>query len=409
MILRKVATMVSLERIENASRLLQGRILSTPLVHSPTLSRMFHADVYLKLENLQKTGSFKIRGATYKISRILNRIGAGGVVAASAGNHAQGVALAASQANVPATIVMPKWASITKQEATRGYGGEVVICGDNLAESLEEARRLARQGRTFIHPYDDEDIIAGQGTIGLEILRELPNPDLVLVPVGGGGLISGIASAIKALRPATRVIGVEAKECPSAYESLRRGKRVNVAANPSLADGISVKQPGEVPFAVLRTQVDEVVLVEEEQIAAAILMLLERKKVLAEGAGAVGLAALLQGEVKEIEGRRVVLVVSGGNVDSPLLGRVLRKGLIKKGRVVRLSIPLQDVPGALARLLRIVARLQANVLHIYHDRSGRNLPVYATRVELEVETRGHGHVRELLDELGQAGYEVDLL
>jgi threonine dehydratase len=319
------------------------------------------------------------------------------------------VALAAKQAGVPATIVMPEWASITKQEATRGYQGEVVITGRNLGESLAKAEELAEQGRTFIHPFDDPEIIAGQGTIGLEILSDLPEPDVVLVPIGGGGLISGIAAAVKALRPATRVIGVQTVECPSAYESLRQGKRLEVPAHSSLADGISVKQPGAITFEHIRRWVDQVVLVEEEQIAAAILMLLERKKVLAEGAGAVPLAALMSGSLGDLEGRRVVLVITGGNVDSPLLGRILRKGLIKKGRVMRFSVKLEDVPGSLAGLLKIISRLHANVLHIYHDRSGRDLPTYVTRVELELETRGFEHIDEVVERLEQARYKVVLI
>lgn len=400
--------MVNLEQVRDAERILEGRIIRSPLVHSPTFSRMFEAEVHLKLENLQKTGSFKVRGATYRIFKTLEQIGPAGVVAASAGNHAQGVALAARQAGIPATIVMPQWASISKQEATRGYHGEVVISGHSLGESLAKARDLAAEGRSFIHPFDDADIIAGQGTIGLEILRQLPDPDVILVPVGGGGLIAGIATAVRQVRPAIRVIGVQTAECPSAYESLRRGQRLEVAARPSLADGISVKQPGEITFELIRRWVDRVVLVEEEQIAAAILMLLERKKVLAEGAGAVPLAALMSGALEDIRGRRVVLVISGGNVDSPLLGRILRKGLIKKGRVMRLSVRLEDVPGSLAGLLKIISQLHANVLHIYHDRSGRDLPTYVTRVELELETRGFEHMEEIEARVRQAGYQVNL-
>lgn len=398
--------MIPLDQIQDAARVLHGRIIRTPLVQSPTFSRMVDAEVYLKLENLQKTGSFKVRGATYKIFNNLERIGPAGVVAASAGNHAQGVALAARQAEIPATIVMPQWASLSKQEATRGYQGEVVIAGRSLGESLGRAKELAAAGRTFIHPFDDPEIIAGQGTIGLEILDELEHPDVILVPIGGGGLISGIAAAVKALRPSTRIIGVQSTECPSAYVSLQQGRRLEVPARSSLADGISVKQPGEITFELIRRWVDRVVLVDEEQIAAAILMLLERKKVLAEGAGAVPLAALMSGELEDIAGRRVVLVISGGNVDSPLLGRVLRRGLIKSGRIMRFSAPLEDVPGALAGLLRIVSEMHANVLHIYHDRSSRDLPATFTQVELEVETRGSDHADAVVERLNQAGYRV---
>ncbi|MBC7358970.1 MAG: threonine ammonia-lyase [Desulfacinum sp.] len=397
---------MELDRIRDAARVLKGRIIRTPLVYSPTLSDLFGADVYLKLENLQKTGSFKVRGATYKILKNRDKLGPRGVVAASAGNHAQGVALAARQAGVPAVIVMPVWASITKQIATRNYGGDVILHGTSLSESLDKALELSREGRTFIHPFDDEDIMAGQGTVGLEILQDLPDPDLVLVPVGGGGLIGGIGTAIKALRPRTQVVGVEAAVCPSASEALRTGRLVAVGSAQSIADGIAVKRLGEKTFEVIRRRVDRVVTVDEEHIAEALLLLLERKKVLAEGAGAVPLGALLTGAVRCEKGRKVVLVVSGGNVDSPLLGRVLTKGLLKSGRLMRFTVQVDDVPGSLARLLGVVAAQGANVLHIYHDRNVPDLPLHVTRVELEVETRGFDHMEALTEALKTEGYQL---
>ncbi|WP_073036508.1 threonine ammonia-lyase [Desulfacinum infernum] len=397
---------MELDRIRDAARVLKARIIRTPLVYSPTLSDLFGADVYLKLENLQKTGSFKVRGATYKILKNRDKLGPRGVVAASAGNHAQGVALAARQAGVPAVIVMPVWASITKQIATRNYGGDVILHGTSLSESLDKALELSREGRTFIHPFDDEDIMAGQGTVGLEILEDLPDPDLVLVPVGGGGLIGGIGTAIKALRPRTQVVGVEAAVCPSANEALRTGRLVAVGSAQSIADGIAVKRLGEKTFEVIRRRVDRVVTVDEEHIAEALLLLLERKKVLAEGAGAVPLGALLTGAVRCEKGRKVVLVVSGGNVDSPLLGRVLTKGLLKSGRLMRFTVQVDDVPGSLARLLGVVAAHGANVLHIYHDRNVPDLPLHVTRVELEVETRGFDHMEALTEALKTAGYQL---
>ncbi|SMC25836.1 L-threonine ammonia-lyase [Desulfacinum hydrothermale DSM 13146] len=397
---------VSVSQIQDAARVLKGRIIRTPLVFSPTLSRMFGADMYLKLENLQKTGSFKVRGATYKILKNRDRLGPHGVVAASAGNHAQGVALAARQAGVPAVIVMPVWASITKQIATRNYGAEVILHGTSLGESLEKAMALSREGRAFIHPFDDGDIMAGQGTLGLEILEELPDPDLVLVPVGGGGLIGGVATAVKAQRPQTQVIGVEAAVCPSASEALRTGKLVAVGGSQSIADGIAVKRLGERTFQVIRETVDRVATVDEEHIAEALLLLLERKKVLAEGAGAVPLGALLTGAVCCQKGQKVVLVISGGNVDSPLLGRVLTKGLLKSGRLMRFTVQVDDVPGSLSRLLSVVAAQGANVLHIYHDRNVPDLPLNVTRVELEVETRGFHHMEDLEKALKEAGYQL---
>jgi threonine dehydratase len=399
--------MLPLESIRKAADLIGDRIIRTPLVYSPSLSRRFDVAVYLKLENLQKTGSFKIRGATYKLMACRDRIGPGGVVAASAGNHAQGVALAARLAGVPATIVMPEWASITKQEATRAYGGEVLIHGETIEACLERARELAAQGRTFVHPFNDAEVITGQGTLALEIFEDLPDPDLILAPVGGGGLIAGIAAVAAALRPQTRIVGVQAAACPSAFEAWRQDRVVRVPASPSIADGINVKEVGELTFGFMRRGLEAVVLVAEEHIAAAILMLLEMKKTLAEGAGAVPLAALLGGAVRPSKDSRVVLVISGGNLDSPLLGRIIAQGLIKHGRVMRLCVRLKDVPGSLARLLAAVSRLQANVLHIRHDRSARDLPIFVTRVELELETRGPAHVVQIAEDLRRDGYDLE--
>ncbi len=303
-------------------------------------------------------------------------------------------------------IVMPVWASMGKQEATKSYGAEVILAGDSLAESISIARGMAEEGRTFIHPYDDRDIIAGQGTVGLEVLEDLPVPDLVVVPVGGGGLISGIASAIKPLRPETRIIGVQAAACPSAFEALRAGRRVSVEAKKSIADGISVKEVGEANLPIIREHVDKVVLVEEEEIASAVLALLERKKVLAEGAGAAPLAALLASKLALPAGGKVVLVISGGNLDPPLMERAIRQGLLNDGRMMRFSACIEDVPGSLARLLDLVAVTGGNVLHIHHARGGKDLSLFKTRVDLEVETRGFGMIEEIKVALRAAGYEV---
>lgn len=397
---------IELDEIREAARLLEGRVIRTPLVRSDTFSSMAGAEVHLKLEALQTGGSFKVRGAAYKLLKRREEIGPGGVVAASAGNHAQGVALAARAAGVPATIVMPVWASMGKQEATKSYGAEVILAGDSLAESISIARGMAEEGRAFIHPYDDPDIIAGQGTIGLEILEDLPDPDLIVVPVGGGGLIGGIASAIKAVRPETRIVGVQAAACPSALEALRSGERVTVEAKRSIADGISVKQVGEANFPLIRDMVSEVVLVEEMEIVSAVLALLERKKVLAEGAGAAPLAALLASKLALPAGGKVVLVISGGNLDPPLMERVVRQGLLKKGRIMRFSACIDDVPGTLARLLSLVADAGGNVLTIHHARGGGGLSPFRTRVEVEVETRGYGMIEEMKEKLLAAGYEI---
>jgi threonine dehydratase len=400
--------MISIEKVKQAANLIKGKVIKTPLVYSPSLSHMFGGEIYLKLENLQKTGSFKIRGATYCILKNKDEIGPGGVVAASAGNHAQGVALAARQANIPATIVMPEWASISKQEATRAYGGGVVIAGQTLGESIKKAEEMVQEGKTFIHPFDDPDIIAGQGTVALEIFDDLKETDMILAPIGGGGFISGIASTVKSIRPEVKVIGVQSAACPSAYESCRKGKITRVDSKQSIADGISVKQVGELNFHIIRKSVDDVVLVEEDHIAAAILLLLERKKILAEGAGAVSLAALLNGSVAVPRGSKVVLLISGGNVDSSLLGRIISQGLLKNGRTMRFRVRLDDTPGSLAKLLTLISALKANVLHIVHERNVKDLPIYVTRVDLELETRGTTHVDEITRELNTAGYELVL-
>ena len=401
--------MIALETITQAAELIKDHILETPLIYSPALSAQFDAHIYLKLENLQKTGSFKIRGATYKIRQGLSqgRISPKGVVAASAGNHAQGVALAARQAGLAATIVMPQWASISKQEATRNYGGKIVICGNTVEESLVRAYEIAGEGATFIHPFDDPDIIVGQATVGLEIMSALPDVDAVLVPVGGGGLIAGVCSAAKAIKPRTRIIGVETAACPSAQASLKSGKCVPVESHSSVADGISVKQLGLAPFAIIRQWVDAVVAVDEANIAASIQILLERKRVLAEGAGAVPLAALLAGSVPTHKGEKIVLLISGGNVDSPLLGRIIQQGLLKNGRIMRIRLTLSDKPGTLARLLSKIADMEANILHIHHDRSVERQSIDETRVELELETRNHDHIRNIAESLRRDGYELE--
>lgn len=399
-------TTVALSDIKAAARRIRDDIIATPLVFSPALSRLFGGQLFLKMENLQKTGSFKARGAMNLVKAQAKRIPPGGVVAASAGNHAQGVALAARQAGVPATIVMPVGASISKQEATRHYGGEVILEGQTVSESLAVAQELARDGRLFIHPFDDPDIIAGQGTVALEIVADLPDLDRVIVPVGGGGLIAGIAVALKALKPQVTLTGVQTGVCPSAVEAMRQGGVTDVPGGVSIADGIVVRQTGAAPFDIIREWVDDVVLVEEESIAAAILLLMERKKIVAEGAGAAALAALMSRVVTLSPGEKTVLLISGGNLDSPMLGRIIRKGLIQSGRIMRVGVMLDDVPGALAGLLNGIAERKANVLHIHHDRSRRDLAINVTAVELELETRGEEHAAALKRALREAGYTL---
>ncbi|MDP2796688.1 MAG: threonine ammonia-lyase [Methanoregula sp.] len=398
--------MVSLADIRYAQVLIAPHIIRTPLVHSPTISALTGAQVYLKLETLQKAGSFKVRGASYKIFSSLEQCKEHGVVAASAGNHAQGVAIAARSAGVPATIVMPEWSSIAKQEATRGYGAEVIITGLTLDESIEQAQEIARDGGLFIHPYDDDGVITGQGTIALEILQDLPDADMIVVPVGGGGLIAGIAIAAKGLRPDISIIGAQAKACPSAYEAMRHLEPVRVDAGRTIADGIRVIQTGTETLPVIRELVDMIALATEEEIADAMLLLMERKHVIAEGAGATPLAALLNGSIPVKPGSKVVLVISGGNVDSPQLFRILKQALLRHGRIIRLSVLLDDRPGTLARLLFTIAKEQGNILSIQHIQGESDSAAHQARVELELETRGMAHADAIKKALGDQGYDL---
>ncbi|MBL0714042.1 MAG: threonine ammonia-lyase [Desulfosarcina sp.] len=399
--------MLTIADIYEADRRIRDRILRTPLVFSPAFSQMFAGQIYLKMENLQKTGSFKIRGALNPITAHRDHLPPLGVVAASAGNHAQGVALAARWAGVAATIIMPQGDSVSKQEATLIYRGRVVLQGQTVSDSIDVALKLAREGRTFIHPFDDPLIIAGQGTVALEIMEDLPEVDTILVPVGGGGFMAGIALAAKELRPAVRIIGVEAAACPSASAALKKQHITTVPSRASIADGINVRQIGQLPFEIIRDLADEIVCVDENRIAAAILLLMERKKIVAEGAGAVPLAALMGGAVTLARGQKTVLLISGGNLDSPLLGRIISRGLSQSGRIMRAGVERPDVPGALARLLDVIAGRNANVLHIYHNRSRQDLPINITVVELEMETRGDSHVAEVEQALRDAGYELN--
>ncbi len=399
--------MVTLADIEAAGHRIRDYVIRTPLVYSPTLSLLTGARIYFKLEALQRAGSFKVRGATNKVLTHIDEIRSEGVVAASAGNHAQGVAVAAHSAGVPATIVMPEWSSIAKQEATRAYGADVILYGRTLEASIARALELARDGRLFIHPYDDDEIIAGQGTIALEILADLPDTDIIVVPVGGGGLIAGIATAAKAKKPDISIIGVQAHACHSAVEALHECGAVRVTAGPTIADGIRVAETGTLAYPVIRDKVARIVTVSEDEIADAMLLLLERKHVIAEGAGAVPLAALINGSFDFAAGRTIVLVISGGNVDSSLLFRIIRESMIRQGRIWRFSVLLDDQPGALARLLSVIGKNGGNILHIDHEEGARGVPVQMVRVDLELETRGKAHLREIRHALDGSGYQID--
>jgi len=398
--------MVSLADIKAAEIRISPHIIHTPLVYSPTISEKTGANVYLKLETLQKAGSFKVRGATNKILSHINTIREQGVIAASAGNHAQGVAVAARSAGIPTTIVMPEWSSLSKQEATRSYGAQVIIHGQTLEESIEKAQEIARKGRLFIHPYDDDDVIAGQGTIALEILADLPNTDMIVVPVGGGGLIAGIAIAAKAKKPDIKIIGVQAGECPSAKEAIRQGSPYRIPVGTTIADGIRVAETGKNTLPAMQHYVDHVALASEEEIADAMLLLLERKHIVAEGAGAVPLAVLMNGSIDVQPGSTVVLVISGGNIESNQLFRVIRQSLARQGRIMRFSVMLADEPGTLARLLAVIAKDRGNILHIHHIQGERDIPVQMARVRIELETRGWEQIEAFKKSLEDNGYEI---
>ncbi len=399
--------MLNLTDIVAARERLTGLIIRTPVVYSQTLSRMSGREVFLKLENLQTTGSFKLRGSLNKVKLLPATGQAAGVVAASAGNHAQGVAYAASLAGLPATIVMPQWASLSKQLATEGYGGRVVRQGQTLAEALDYARSLAQTGLTFIHPFDDPQIIAGQGTLGLEILSDIPEVDAVLVPVGGGGLAAGVAVAIKATNPKVKIFGVQSHLVPSGPAAFAAGNPVAVPGAPTLADGINVTCLGQHTFPLLRQYLDGLALVSESEIADAVLLLLEKKKILSEGAGAVPAAALLQSSADLDLGRRVVLIISGGNMDIPLLERVVQRGLLNSQRLLTLSVVLPDSPGSLGQLASLLGQAGANILHLAHDRLALDLPLRETRVKMDLETLGPGHCQQIITTLEQAGYRVE--
>ncbi len=382
------------EEVEAAQSKIQNMILRTPMIYSDTLSKLTGKEVFLKLENLQKTGSFKIRGAYYKLSQLTSSMKKRGVVAASAGNHAQGVALASSILGIHSTIVMPRGVPLAKQMATQAYGGEVILFGENTDEALDYAKKVATGGKTLIHPFDDEQVIAGQGTIGLDILEEVPGVEAIVIPTGGGGLISGVAAIVKKRRPGVKIIGVQSMHAPSAFYSWKRRKLVEVKVRPTLADGIALRRVGEITFPLIQTGVDEMVTVGEDEIASAILMLMERKRIVAEGAGATPLAALLSKRWKTSV-KRVVLLISGGNIDFQLLDRIIEKGLAQSGRLVRMSIVLRDIPGALGELTALVAQYRANILHIIHERTAKDTPIGFSKVILVLETRGPDHIREI--------------
>ena len=396
----------TLNDIQRAQAKFSGIISPSPLIHSSYFSRLSNSEVFLKLENLQETGSFKVRGAYSRLSTLTPEERGRGVIAASAGNHAQGVAWASRKLGIQATIVMPENVSIRKLLSVREYEAEVVLFGAHLSDALAHASQVAKQtGKVFIAPFDDPLVVAGQGTIALELSHLINEDTAIIVPIGGGGLISGIAIAAKAIAPHTRIIGVQTESCPSAVRSLEKKTPVAVAVGHTLADGIAVNKPSDLTFSIIQELVDEVVQVNEEGIAGAILNLLDKANIVAEGAGAVPVAALMEGRILK-RAKRFVLIVSGGNIEINTIDRILHRGSIKMGRLIRIEVDLLDAPGSLWKLMGIIAREKANILHIFHDRLNLENPIQVSRVKLNLETRGHDHARELVTKLQEAGYDV---
>lgn len=398
------AAVPTIERIRDAARALAPLAARTPMEHSRYIASVIGAPVHLKCENLQRTGSYKIRGASYRLSRLSPEERARGVVAASAGNHAQGVAFAARQLGIAVTIFMPMGVALPKLEATRDYGANVELVGNVVDESLAAAKRYAEEtGAVFIPPFDHPDVIAGQGTVGLEILEDVPDVATIVVPIGGGGLISGIASAVKQLAPHVRIIGVQAENAAPYPVSLAAGEVRTVRTSPTIADGIAVGTPGRITFEIVRELVDEVVTVSDDETASALLVLLERAKLVVEPAGAVGIAALLSGKVPSPG--RTVAVLSGGNIDPLMMERVISRGLVASDRYVTLRIGLPDRPGQLAVISALIAEANANVVEVLHTRHGSGTQISEVQIDISVETRGRPHQAAVLTRLQDAGYD----
>ncbi|MCI7692430.1 MAG: threonine ammonia-lyase [Oscillospiraceae bacterium] len=396
--------MLTLDSIYKASHVLKEVIRRTDLIKAPKINPA--AEVYLKPENLQVTGSFKVRGAYYRISQLSEAEREKGVIACSAGNHAQGVALAATKAGIKSLICLPDGAPISKVEATKAYGAEVCLVPGVYDDAYNKALQLRdEKGYTFIHPFDDENVIAGQGTIGLEILDDLPDADAVVVPIGGGGLISGVAFAIKQLNPKIKVYGVQAAGAPSMFNSIHDNKIERLESVATLADGIAVKEPGKNTFELCRKYVDEIVTVSEDEISGAILALIEQQKLIAEGAGAVSVAAVMFNKIP-VEGKKVVCVVSGGNIDVTILNRVIRRGLVKSGRSGMLNIELVDKPGQLLGVSQIIAQHGGNVTAVRHERADENPDINGCFLRIHLETRNSEHLEEIRSALIEAGYKL---
>ncbi|MCT8138234.1 threonine ammonia-lyase [Anaerobacillus sp. CMMVII] len=400
---------VTLADVKEAREKMKGIVHVTPLDYSSTFSELANNEVFLKLENLQKTGSFKVRGSCNKLFSLSDHELHRGVIAASAGNHAQGVAYSAKMLKIPCSIVMPKGAPLSKIEATKRYGAEVILKGSSFDEALHFALQLQKKtGASFVHPFDDEAIIAGQGTIGLELIEQLPTTEAIICPVGGGGLIAGIAFVAKQLNPNIKVYGVQASACPSMKHSLVAKEPIEIEADPTMADGIAVKKPGVRNFDIVRNYVDDIYCVDEMEISRTMLMVLERNKLLLEGSGATALAALLYKKIP-IEGKKVVAILSGGNVDVNFISRIIEHGMVEAGRFVHFSTILKDKPGHLQEVLGLISELGGNILSISLQHVGEKIfPGYA-QLLLSMETKNRNHIEQILTQLRERGYELDVL
>jgi threonine dehydratase len=396
--------MLTLDKIYKASFALKNVIRRTDLIKAPHINP--ESDIYLKPENLQVTGSFKVRGAGFKISELTEEEKAKGVIACSAGNHAQGVALAATSHGIKSLICLPDTAPISKVESTKWYGADVCLVEGVYDDAYQKALQLRDEyGYTFVHPFDDEDVIAGQGTIGLELLEQLPDAEAVIVPVGGGGLISGVAFAIKSLKPHIKVYGVQAAGAPSMKDSIDHGKIERLGFVRTMADGIAVKEPGEHTFQFCKDYVDDIVTVTDDEISTAILALIERHKLIAEGAGAVAVAAAMFNKLP-IKGKKTICLVSGGNIDVTILSRVIGRGLQKSGRACMMTIELVDKPGQLQHVSEIIASTGANVVSVHHERANHTPDINGCYLRLEMETRNQQHIEEIKNLLTAAGYKI---
>lgn len=400
----RLIEMLTLDRIYHAAYTLKDVVRKTDLILAPSLSK--DNEVYLKTENLQMTGSFKIRGAYYKISQLSDEEKARGIIACSAGNHAQGVALAASKNNIPSLICMPDGAPISKVEATKSYGADVCLVKDTYDDAYNKAVELQKEkGYTFIHPFDDEDVIAGQGTIGLEILDQLDDVDAIVVPIGGGGLISGLAAAVKQLKPTCKIYGVQAAGAPSMYESIAAKEKLSLKTLNTFADGIAVKVPGDNTYELVTKYVDDIFTVTDDEIAAAILTLMEKQKLVAEGAGAVPVAAVMFNKIP-LKGKKIVCVVSGGNIDVNILNRVITRGLIMSGRRLTLTIALMDKPGQLVGVSNVISRCGGNVVAVHHDNGDPNMAINSCFLTVVMETRDAAQAEQIKTELRKAGFDL---